>query len=80
MGESYTWMDGPPLPVPMSVFGGVADSFMTFEDLTAWRGLIAAPFGCKYFSGGHLFLHSCRKELIEGLIRDLRKSTLANSR
>ena len=72
MGENYIYVDGPPLTVPMSVFAGPGDPGISPEDLTAWRELAAGPFEWKQFPGGHLFLHSRRRELIETIVGSLK--------
>ncbi len=61
------------LDCPISVFGGIEDSHVRFEDLLAWRMYTNHSFFAHTFPGSHLFLHSTRHMLAVLLRRDLSK-------
>jgi surfactin synthase thioesterase subunit len=69
--DTYTYRPGPPLSVPLSVFGGTEDPYVLAGDLEAWSEHTTAGFEIQMFPGGHFFLHGARTLLLDRLGRDL---------
>jgi medium-chain acyl-[acyl-carrier-protein] hydrolase len=69
--ETYMYRDESPLECRISCFGGLDDSRVKREDLSAWRLQSAAPFRLRFFPGGHFFLHDAKALLLEALSREL---------
>lgn len=57
----------PPLPVPLSVFGGTEDRLTPREHLDGWRGETTGAFRVRVFPGGHFYLEARRDELLADL-------------
>jgi medium-chain acyl-[acyl-carrier-protein] hydrolase len=63
---------GPPLAVPLSVFGGVDDPILFHSDLEAWSEHTKAAFRIQTFPGKHLYLKGeTRAPLLKQLSDDL---------
>lgn len=60
--ETYRYEECPPLPCPISCYGGHADAQVPLEDLEAWRGLTAAAFDLQQFEGDHFYLQAAGRE------------------
>lgn len=60
-----------PLPVPLTVLGGVADDEVPPENLEPWRLETRGPFQKHLLDGGHFFLHERREEVLRIISRDL---------
>ncbi|MEU6113078.1 alpha/beta fold hydrolase [Streptomyces sp. NPDC047117] len=54
--ESYRLADGPPLPVPITVFRGARDHLVTPEDCRGWADMTTADCATVEFPGGHMYL------------------------
>lgn len=53
--EGYRYRPGPPLPSPITVFGGESDDRSTLDDLEAWRAQTTGAFRLELFPGAHFF-------------------------
>jgi medium-chain acyl-[acyl-carrier-protein] hydrolase len=63
---------GPPLPVPVSVFGGIDDPIVLRAELEAWSEHTNATFQVHTFPGRHLYLKAeARTLLLAQLSQDL---------
>jgi medium-chain acyl-[acyl-carrier-protein] hydrolase len=62
--ERYVHAEEPPLPCPITAFGGLTDPTVTREELTAWRHQTAAGFEVRMLPGGHFFLETERTFLV----------------
>jgi medium-chain acyl-[acyl-carrier-protein] hydrolase len=69
--ESYRLVEEPPLDVPITAFGGVADDFARPAAMEGWRAQTSMAFSLRTFPGGHLFLQSSRAALLESMLADL---------
>lgn len=69
--DSYVHRAGPPLPLPVSAFGGADDPQVDRSDLTAWSEHTRAAFEVELFPGGHFFVHGARTQLLARLSRDI---------
>jgi medium-chain acyl-[acyl-carrier-protein] hydrolase len=57
----------PPLPFPITVFGGSEDARTPREHLDAWRGQTAASFRVRVFPGGHFYLAAERAAVLNDI-------------
>jgi len=60
-----------PLPVPISVFGGLADRTATAADILAWSALTSKAFRSRFFAGDHFFPLAERAKLAAHIVEDL---------
>lgn len=58
MIETYTYVEEPPLDVPMLVLGGTEDPVVSAAQLMEWRQYTTRDFSVRQFPGGHFFLFS----------------------
>lgn len=61
-----------PLPLPLTVLGGVRDQDVPTEDLEPWRLETRGPFQKHLLDGGHFFLNDLRSEVLRIVSRELR--------
>jgi len=69
--DTHTHRPGPPLSVPLSVFGGTEDPYVPASDLEAWSEHTTAAFDLQMFPGAHFFVHGAKDLLLDRLGRDL---------
>ncbi|HWS52585.1 MAG TPA: alpha/beta fold hydrolase [Pyrinomonadaceae bacterium] len=69
--EGYSYVEEPPLPCPVTAFGGEGDPEAGAEGLGQWRDETAARFSLRMFPGGHFFLDTARGPLVEAVAQDL---------
>jgi medium-chain acyl-[acyl-carrier-protein] hydrolase len=72
VSETYEYsLDSEPLPVPITVLGGVRDDEVPVEKLEAWAQ--ETDLGCRrhLLEGGHFFLHERRGEVLDIVGREL---------
>lgn len=69
--ETYNYRDEPPLQCPISVYGGLEDTEVEQEHLSAWCEQTVATCSLKMFEGDHFFLHTAQPLLLEAIKRDL---------
>ncbi|MFD1050559.1 thioesterase II family protein, partial [Kibdelosporangium lantanae] len=62
---------GPPLPCPISVFGGEWDPTVHTGQLDGWKRHTTADCGVRVFPGGHFFLADNRSLVARALRKDL---------
>jgi surfactin synthase thioesterase subunit/phosphopantetheinyl transferase len=55
---------GPPVGVPLTAFGGLADEAVPWHALASWREQAAGPFGLYLLAGGHFFLQTAQAPLL----------------
>jgi medium-chain acyl-[acyl-carrier-protein] hydrolase len=79
MAETYRNVEGPLLECPVSALGGHQDSSVAAYELAAWREQTCGTFGCRMFPGGHFFVDSARKSVLEHVAEDLERSLLGTS-
>jgi medium-chain acyl-[acyl-carrier-protein] hydrolase len=65
--ETYIYTSEAPLECPITVFGGLQDSRIHFDELQAWQEQTKANFNLHMFPGDHFFLHSSQSLLLENL-------------
>jgi medium-chain acyl-[acyl-carrier-protein] hydrolase len=69
--ETYTARAEPPLDVPITALGGLADAHASRAQLEAWRAHTTKAFLLRMFPGGHFFLNSARNQLLGTVLQDL---------
>ncbi len=70
--ETYAYVPGAPLDIPLSIFGGTEDLKVNERVLQPWREHTRASMRLRVFPGGHLFLQQARMELVSAILEDLR--------
>lgn len=69
--ETYVYKSGPPLSCPIAAFGGLEDPKATREAVEQWRSATTGDFILRMFPGGHFFIHTAEKTLLNVLASDL---------
>lgn len=75
--ETYPFVAGEPLDVPITVFGGEHDHQTSPSLLAAWQSLSAFPVAVRQFTGGHFFLHERRSEFLPALADEIARALAA---
>lgn len=65
--ETYIYTADKPLECPLSVFGGRQDPRVSYQHLIAWRQHTQNAFTLHMFPGGHFFLHSASRSILDTL-------------
>jgi medium-chain acyl-[acyl-carrier-protein] hydrolase len=73
--QTYEYSEVPPLPYPLTVFGGVQDEDVDVESLKAWRVHTTAAFSLHMLPGNHFFLRDSQPLLLKALTQDLQRLT-----
>ena len=60
MAEAYEYVDGEPLPCPITAFGGADDRCVGENEIVAWRPHTSARFVHRMLPGSHFFLDALR--------------------
>lgn len=69
--ETYSYVPGDPLDIPLSIFGGLTDPKVDERVLAPWREHTTAAMTLRMFAGGHLFLQQERPRLVTSILEDL---------
>lgn len=69
--ETYSHITKSPLEIPISAFGGLADSDVSKTDLEQWQQHTAKQFTCRMFPGGHFYLQQQHVTLLQAILQDL---------
>lgn len=69
--DQHPYAVEPPLPVPISAFGGEDDALVTLADLEAWQAETSAGFTLRTYPGGHFYLWDQGPEIVKALLADL---------
>lgn len=69
--QTYSYVPGPRLDCPMTVYGGTQDEHVSLEDYEAWQAQTTGPFKLKMFEGDHFFIHSHQQQLLQTLADEL---------
>jgi medium-chain acyl-[acyl-carrier-protein] hydrolase len=64
LDQRYKYMPEPPLPCPITVFGGESDRTASLASLEAWGEHTSANFNVHTFPGGHFFLDQQRDRVL----------------
>ncbi|MFU8874622.1 thioesterase domain-containing protein [Micromonospora sp. SL4-19] len=75
--DSYRYVPGEPLPVPIVAFSGLHDRAVTRAHSAAWAEHTAAGFTLRDVEGGHFFLNDGLPELLAAIRTDLAAAVAA---
>jgi medium-chain acyl-[acyl-carrier-protein] hydrolase len=73
VSESYQYIPGEPLDIPISAFGGDEDATVNFTELDAWRKQTNQTFSLSRFAGHHFYLEKIEIQLLEKIREKLLK-------
>jgi surfactin synthase thioesterase subunit len=71
--NTYVCNPEPPLPCPITVFGGLEDHVSGRPGLEGWREYTSARFTLRMFPSGHFFLKKWEKSMLEVICQELLK-------
>jgi medium-chain acyl-[acyl-carrier-protein] hydrolase len=71
MCETYEYRPEPPLPCPLTAFGGLQDHEVPPESLEAWNQHTASAFRLCLLPGDHFFLNTARVSLLTVIAQEL---------
>ncbi len=74
--ETYFYAAQERLNCPITAFGGMEDSKVSYEQLDAWRNQTSGDFKLQLFPGDHFFLHHHRKALLDAIAQEIQKPVL----
>jgi len=69
--DTYEYYDRPPLPCPLSVYGGLADDSVPAESIYAWQVHTSAECRVRMFSGDHFFVHDLASGFFDAFRNDV---------
>lgn len=72
LSETYTYLDGPTLDCPISIYGGDEDDDVPREHLEAWGALTTGRISLKMFPGDHFFVNTAQPALLRTLSQELK--------
>lgn len=70
--ETYEYVPGPPLRLPLSAMIGDADPAVTVAGALTWRAHTSAWRGLRTFPGGHFYFTSWPRQVVDALLADIR--------
>jgi surfactin synthase thioesterase subunit len=69
--EQYRFQSAEPIPIPISVFGGLKDENVPVADLLAWSGQTSKAFRSRFLEGHHFFLFESQSKVVSYIVEDL---------
>lgn len=69
--QTYSYVPGPRLNCPVSVYGGKQDEQVSLEAYEAWKEQTNGPFKLTMFEGDHFFINSNQDLLLQTLSEEL---------
>jgi medium-chain acyl-[acyl-carrier-protein] hydrolase len=69
--QTYTYVPGPRLTCPFSVFGGLRDNDVTREYLEAWCELTSGGCSLRMFGGDHFFMQTDEAAVLRAIKEQL---------
>lgn len=80
VNENYRYVPAPPLPVPITAFGGEQDPKTDDAEIRAWAEQASGRFTMRTLPGGHFFVRDAVQQLLRYLVADLSGSLPPRSR
>lgn len=74
VSDGYAYTAEPPLPCPITAFGGLSDATVTRAELAAWQHQTSARFETRMLPGGHFYLDAEPTFLVRFLVQSLRSA------
>ena len=71
--ETYLCAAEEPLDCSITVFGGNNDAKVNREELSAWQAQTRRSFSLRMFPGGHFFVQTAQRLVLQMLAEDLRQ-------
>ena len=71
VAETYRYTADPPLPCPISAFGGLADDEVSEDESAAWREQTRSAFRLRMLPGDHFFLVKNQSMLLQAISQDV---------
>jgi surfactin synthase thioesterase subunit len=71
VNENYRCPPGPPLPVPITAFGGARDPKVTEAELGGWAAQSSVGARTHLLPGGHFFVQESMNELLRLVMSEL---------
>jgi medium-chain acyl-[acyl-carrier-protein] hydrolase len=65
--ETYQYVDGPRLDIPISAFGGTADDYVMPDALAGWESQTSQPFSLRLLPGDHFYLQNERAAVLTSI-------------
>ena len=65
--ETYQYKPEASFDYPIAVFGGLEDKDIPVSDLEPWRAQTSRSFSLQTFPGGHFYLHTYQKQLVQSI-------------
>jgi len=69
--DTYRYTEEPPLPMPLSAYGGTRDRTLTEALLDEWKAQTSSTYCSRMFEGDHFFPDTARREVIKTILDDL---------
>jgi medium-chain acyl-[acyl-carrier-protein] hydrolase len=69
--DTYTYTEEPPLPCPITAYGGLQDVEASRDQLAAWSEQTSQRFTIRMFPGDHFYLLNARASVLQTLAQDL---------
>lgn len=71
ISENFHFIEGEPLPIPITALGGTNDSLVTEEDIIAWKLHTQKNFNYKLFPGEHFFIKTSQTQVLETVAKTI---------
>jgi len=71
--ETYVYEHREPLTCSVTALGGTTDSYVSRQDLSAWRSHTRSSFSLHMFPGSHFFLQAVQGLVLRVLAQDIRQ-------
>lgn len=68
---TYVYAERPPLPCPITAFGGTSDAVVPPASVEAWREHTLSSSRCEILDGGHFFIAEHARAIVEAIARAL---------
>jgi medium-chain acyl-[acyl-carrier-protein] hydrolase len=76
MVQTYKHIHGEPLSSPITVYGGLADEYVSAEGCQAWKQQTSATCKVRMFKGDHFFIRNLDQDFIHILQMDILQTIL----
>ncbi len=74
LAETYVYVPGPPLNIPITVLAGRRDTLSLVEQVGEWRRETTKSCRVQWFDGDHFFINSEREAVVNCLNTELKRS------